>query len=204
MRLYARHILPSLIELGMRSGEVTHFRESLVPDASGFVLEVGVGSGLNLRFYPSTVERVIGIDPSWELLRMARQRVGASMTLINLVEASAEALPILTSSIDTVVMTFTLCSIADPARALSEIHRVLRPGGELRFAEHGLAPEKTVQTWQHRLNPLWRRVAGGCNLDRRMDELIRSSGFRLNELHTGYAKGPRPMTYVYWGRARPA
>ena len=203
MSVYARYILPWLIDLGMRNPEVTRFRSELVSGARGRVLEVGVGSGLNLRFYPSDVDRVVAIDPSPELLRMAAKRLDANPARIDLVEASAEALPLESASIDMAVMTFTLCSIADPVRALAEIRRVLKPSGELHFAEHGLAPEPAVQDWQHRLNPVWRRVAGGCNLDRKMDNLIRSSGFHIVELRTAYAKGPRPMTYVYSGRARP-
>lgn len=202
MSLYARYVLPSLIDLGMRNAEVTRFRAELVPGARGLVLEIGVGSGRNLRFYTSPVERVFAIDPSRELLQMARKRVSGDIP-IDLVEASAEALPVRTASIDTAVMTFTLCSIADPARALAEVRRVLKPSGQLHFAEHGLAPEPSVQAWQHRLNPVWHRVAGGCNLDRKMDDLIRSSGFNIVELHSAYAKGPRPMTFVYSGRARP-
>jgi ubiquinone/menaquinone biosynthesis C-methylase UbiE len=203
MGLYARCILPPLLDFAMRNAEVTRFRERLVPGARGVVLEIGVGSGLNFRFYSSAVRRIVAIDPSWELLRMARKRLNTAGTPIDLVEASAESLPIKTASIDTVVMTFTLCSIANPKSALREIRRVLKSTGELRFAEHGLAPEVGVQRWQRRLNPMWRRVAGGCNLDRKMDELIGSSGFRLVGCGAGYAKGPRPMTYVYCGGAQP-
>ena len=203
MSLYARYVLPRLIDLGMRSAEATRFRAKLVPGAGGIVLEIGVGSGLNLRFYPSQVNRVVAIDPSHELLRMARERSGAAATTIHLVQASAEAMPFPTASIDTAVMTFTLCSIAHPERALAEIRRVLKPSGELRFAEHGLAPDERVQRWQHRLNPMWRRVAGGCNLDRRIDTLIASAGFRIVELAAEYVKGPRLMTYIYSGHARP-
>jgi ubiquinone/menaquinone biosynthesis C-methylase UbiE len=203
MSLYARCILPSLLDLAMRNAEATRFRQQLVPGASGAVLEIGVGSGRNLPFYASRVDRVVAIDPSPDLLRMARKRLESARVPIDLVEASAELLPLETASIDTAVMTFTLCSIADPARALGEIRRVLKRSGELRFAEHGLSPDAAVRRWQHRFNPMWRRIAGGCNLDRKMDDLIASSGFHLVELHAEYAKGPRPMAYVYCGRAQP-
>ena len=203
MSVYTRYVLPPLLDFAMRNTEVTRFREQIVPGARGMVLEIGVGSGRNLPFYSSAVQRVVAIDPSPELLRMARRRMNEVGTAIDLVEASAESLPIETASIDTAVMTFTLCSIANPKSALREIHRVLKPTGALRFVEHGLAPEVNVQRWQHRLNPVWHRVAGGCNLDRKMDELIASSGFRIVDLQKAYAKGPRPMTYVYWGHARP-
>jgi ubiquinone/menaquinone biosynthesis C-methylase UbiE len=117
---------------------------------------------------------------------------------------SAEALPFADASLDSIVVTFALCTIPDPLQALREARRVLKPSGELLFAEHGLAPDEGVRRWQRRLNPLWRRMAGGCNLDRKMDELIGAAGFRFTELETQYAKGPRPMSYIYAGRAAPA
>lgn len=203
MSVYTRYVLPPLLDLAMRNKELTRFREQIVPGARGVVLEIGVGSGRNLPFYSSAVERIVAVDPSPELLQMARRRETVPGTAIDLVEASAESLPIETASIDTAVMTLTLCSIANPKRALREIHRVLKPTGELRFVEHGLAPEANVRRWQHRLNPVWRCVAGGCNLDRKIDELIASSGFRIVDLQKAYAKGPRTMAYVYWGHARP-
>jgi SAM-dependent methyltransferase len=117
-------------------------------------------------------------------------------------QASATAIPLADNTVDTVVMTWTLCSIADPLAALREMRRVLKPGGNLLFVEHGLSPERTVERWQHRLTPMWRHIAGGCHLDRKVDDLIRSAGFDLMELRTEYASGPRPMTYMYLGRAR--
>lgn len=181
---YERRTLPRLLDLA--------------------TLEVGIGSGLNLPFYGERVERLVGVDPSEALLRMAHKRSRGTAIPVELLPHSGEALPLGDASVDTVVLTFTLCTIADPGRALREARRVLKPSGELLFAEHGLAPDKGVRRWHRRLNPLWRRVAGGCNLDRKVDELVRGAGFRLASLEAGYAKGPRPMSYVYLHRARPA
>jgi ubiquinone/menaquinone biosynthesis C-methylase UbiE len=200
---YERHILPRLLDLAMRGKEATRFRARLAPQARGATLEVGIGSGLNLPFYGEQVERLVGVDPSEQLLRMARRRARAAPMPIEFISRSGEALPLADASVDTAVFTFTLCTIPDPLRALREARRVLKPSGELLFAEHGLAPDAEVRRWQRRLNPLWRRVAGGCNLDRRIDELIATAGFRFATLETEYAKGPRPMSYVYIGRAKP-
>ncbi|HUF81972.1 MAG TPA: class I SAM-dependent methyltransferase [Burkholderiales bacterium] len=200
---YERRILPRLLDLAMRNKEATRFRARLVPQARGVTLEVGVGSGLNLPFYGERVERLLAVDPSEELLRMARKRARGAAIPVELMAHSGEALPLADASVDTAVFTFALCTIPDPGKALREARRVLKPSGELLFAEHGLAPDEGVRRWQRRLNPLWRRVAGGCNLDRRIDELIAAAGFRFAGLETEYAKGPRPMSYVYLGRALP-
>lgn len=204
MSFYERWVLPRLLDLAMRNREVTRFRRRLAPAARGATLEVGVGSGLNLPFYGTGVGRLYAVDPSAELLRMARKRGLAAAFPIEFLARSGEELPFEDASIDTVVFTFTLCTIPDPARALREARRVLKPSGELLFAEHGLAPDASVERWQRRLNPLWRRVAGGCNLDRRIDGLIRAAGFDFLALSAEYAKGPKTTSYVYSGRARPA
>jgi ubiquinone/menaquinone biosynthesis C-methylase UbiE len=204
VNLYERWILPRLLDLVMRNKEVTRFRARLVPQARGATLEVGIGSGLNLPFYGERIERLVAVDPSEELLRMAKRRARGAAIPIEFIPHTAEALPLADASVDTAVFTFTLCTIPDPLKALREARRVLKPSGELLFAEHGLAPDASVRRWQRRLNPLWRRVAGGCNLDRKIDELIGAAGFRFVGLETEYAKGPRPMSYIYIGRARPA
>jgi ubiquinone/menaquinone biosynthesis C-methylase UbiE len=201
---YDRRILPWLGDLAMRNKELTRFRAKVVPAARGTALEIGVGSGRNLPFYGGEVERLVAVDPSRELLRMAKKRAGGAAFPIQFVEGPGEELPFDDASIDTAVLTFTLCTIPDPVKALREVGRVLKPSGELVFAEHGLAPDENVRRWQRRLNPLWRPLAGGCNLDRKIDELIGLGGFRLTAIATGYAKGPRPMSYIYQGRARPA
>jgi ubiquinone/menaquinone biosynthesis C-methylase UbiE len=201
MSLYQRWVVPRLIELSMRQSQLQDYRRELVPDARGRVLEVGVGSGMNLPFYAADVREVVGVDPSAELLEMARNRAAEAGRPVTLTRASATSMPLENASFDTIVMTWTLCSIPDPAAALREMRRVLRPGGTLLFIEHGLSPDASVARWQHRLTPVWRRFAGGCHLDRKVDDLIRAAGFSLAELTNEYARGPRPMTYMYEGRA---
>jgi SAM-dependent methyltransferase len=178
MGLYQKFILPRLIDVAMRNKEVTARRAELIPKASGAVLEIGIGSGLNLPFYPSAI--------------------------VELFCRSAEELLFGDGSFDTVVLTWTLCSIRHPVRALAEIKRVLKPDGRLLFVEHGLSPDPKVQAWQHRLTPMWKRIGGGCHLNRKIDDLIRPAGFRIVELQTTYLPGPRPMSFTYQGIASPA
>jgi ubiquinone/menaquinone biosynthesis C-methylase UbiE len=156
---------------------------------------------MNLPIYGSAVDRVCGIDPSPELLDRARERVAAARVPVSLARAAAEQLPFRDAAFDTLVMTWTLCSIPNPSAALNEMRRVLKPGGRLLFVEHGLAPEPAIMRWQHRLTPCWRRIGGGCHLDRKMDDLIRNAGFRVDALETGYMKGPKPWTFMYVGSA---
>ncbi len=203
MGFYDRWIFPWLVDIAMRNREATRYRAMIVPRASGRVLEIGVGSGLNLPFYEKNVEELYALDPSDELLAMARKKAGEMAVPVTFLSQAGEAIPLDDRSIDTVVMTWTLCSIPDPAAALREMRRVLKPQGRLLFAEHGLAPEPGVQRWQNRLNRVWNRMSGGCNLNRKMDELIQSSGFRIVELDKAYAKGPRLMAFMYSGRAEP-
>jgi len=204
MGFYDRLVLPRLIDFAMKDKRAAERRAVLVPQAAGAVLELGIGSGLNLSYYGPAVERVYGVDPSPELLARARARAQRLSLPVDLACRSAEALPWPDESVDTVVTTWTLCSIPDAHQALREAKRMLRPEGRLLFVEHGLSPDPRVEAWQRRINPLWRRFAGGCNLDRRIDELIRSAGFEIAQLETGYLSGPRPFTYTYQGLALPA
>jgi SAM-dependent methyltransferase len=201
---YQRHVLPRLLHLVMQQEAMVPFRRRVIGAAEGRVLEVGIGSGLNLPLYGPSVRSVIGLDPSPELLRMARDRAATAPIPVELLEASAETVPLDDASIDTVVTTWTLCTIADAPRALSELRRVLRPGGALLFVEHGRAPEPGVARWQDRLDPLWRRLAGGCPLNRKIDDLISGSGFRIDALTNARLPGLRTHTFLYEGRARPA
>jgi len=202
MGFYEKHVLPWVIHLGMKTREVTRYRKRVIPAARGRVLEVGIGSGLNLPFYSTEVEAVYALDPSERLLAMARKAARQAPFGTELVCRSAEEIPVDDKTFDSVVVTWALCSIADAPKALGEMRRVLRPDGELIFIEHGLSSEPRIAAWQNRLNPLWKRCAGGCNLNRPMDALIRAAGFRITRLETGYLlKGPRPLTYHYQGRA---
>ncbi len=201
MNFYERWILPPILDLIMRRKDLTKYRRTVVAAARGRVLEIGVGSGLNFPLYGKQVEFVYGIDPSARLLSIARRRAAASGIPVELLLGSATAIPLADNAVDTVVMTWTLCSIPDPLAALREIRRVLKPDGNLCFVEHGLSPEPSVERWQHRLTPAWRRMAGGCHLDRKMDDLIRLAGFDLTNLHEEYAPGQRAMSYMYQGCA---
>ena len=202
MGLYTRYVLPRFIDLSMRNKETARVRAEWVPHARGDVLEVGIGSGLNLPLYSSEVRRVYGVDPSAELQQMARKRVvehGANVEFLQ--QSAEEALPLPDESIDTVVMTWTLCSIPDPLKALHQIRRVLKPTGKLIFIEHGRSPDLGVAAWQDRLNPVWKRIGGGCNLNRKIDALLSTAGLQIEEMRTSYLPGPRPMTYTYQGSA---
>lgn len=202
MGFYAKYILPRLIDLAMRNKDTTRLRAECVPQAQGEVLEIGIGSGLNLPFYSSQVQHLYGVDPSLELQRMAARKISAMPFEVSLLRQSAEELlPLGDSSIDTVVMTWTLCSIPNPDAALNEMRRVLKASGRLIFVEHGRSPDAKVLRWQDRLTPAWKRIGGGCHLNRSIDELIRRAGFQISELKTFHLPGPRPMTYTYKGSA---
>jgi ubiquinone/menaquinone biosynthesis C-methylase UbiE len=194
--------LPYLVQMSMRQATFTPYRRRLLPAAEGRVLEIGVGSGLNLPFYGASATHVIGLDPSPKLLSMARASINGMSRSIELLDASAEAIPLDDQSVDTVVTTWTLCSIPDVTRALGEMRRVLRPDGRLLFVEHGRSPERNIARWQDRLTPLWKRIGGGCHLNRPIGQLLEGAGFRIEQMNTGYMKGPKPMTFMYEGRAR--
>jgi ubiquinone/menaquinone biosynthesis C-methylase UbiE len=202
MGLYRKYILPRIIDFAMRNKDATQLRAAWIPRARGEVLEIGIGSGLNLPFYSSDVQCVHGVDPSAELQQVARKRAANQRVPVKfLLQSAEEPLPPPAESIDTVVMTWTLCSIPNPSKALEHIKRALKKDGHLIFVEHGRAPDARVRAWQDRLTPLWKRIGGGCHLNRKVDELILAAGFHIAELETGYLPGPRPMTYVYQGLA---
>jgi ubiquinone/menaquinone biosynthesis C-methylase UbiE len=204
MSFYQRHIVPRLTHLAMRQNYLVPFRKRVIGEAEGRILEVGIGSGLNLPLYGPSVRSVIALEPSPELLRMARERGIAASVPVTFLEASAETVPLDTNSIDTVVTTWTLCTIPDAPRALAEMRRVLKPGGSLLFVEHGRAPEPGVACWQDRIDPLWSRIAGGCHLNRKMDDLVTGNGFRIEALVNARLPGPQTHTFLYEGCARPA
>ena len=204
MSFYQRYVIPRLTHLAMRQKQLGPFRQRVIGAAEGRVLEIGIGSGLNFPLYRNTVKSVIGLEPSPELLSMARPRTATAAVPITLVDASAEAIPLDSASIDTVVTTWTLCTIPNAPLALAEMRRMLKPGGALLFVEHGRAPEPGVARWQDRLDPLWSRLAGGCHLNRKMDDLISGNGFHIEALENARLPGPRTHTFLYQGQARPA
>jgi SAM-dependent methyltransferase len=202
--IYAKFVLPRVLDLAMRSKDLRQLRATWVSQARGDVLEVGMGSGLNLPFYSPDVRRIFGVEPSLEMQRMVRNRRSPELSVELLSQSAEERLPLAESSVDTVLSTWTLCTIPDAPRALREMRRVLRPGGRFIFVEHGHSEDAGVVVWQDRLNPVWNRICGGCNLNRKIVELIEGAGFRITELKTEYLPGPRPMTYTYQGLAEKA
>ena len=203
MGFYQTRILPPVIHLLMRQKQLAPYRARTVSGAEGRVLEIGIGSELDVPFYSAGVREIVGLDPSPALLTMAREATRSVASSVRLIEGTAEAIPLESESVDTVVSTWTMCSIPDVVRALGEMRRVLRPGGCLLFAEHGRAPEAGVRWWQDRLTPLWKRLGGGCHLNRAIGSLIECSGFRIDQLENSYLPGPKPLTFIYEGRARP-
>ncbi|HEX5455368.1 MAG TPA: class I SAM-dependent methyltransferase [Stellaceae bacterium] len=201
MSATADWLLSHLLDFAMRNRALDDYRRAALAAAHGVVLEIGVGSGLNLPLYAGAVRRVVALDPSPALLRLARSRVKEAPVPVSLVQGSAERLPFPEATFDSLVMTWTLCSIDDPRSALIEMRRVLKPDGRLLFVEHGLSPDARVARWQRRLTPCWSRLSGGCHLDRKADDLIRAAGFRLDKVETGYMRGPKPWTFLYRGAA---
>lgn len=202
MSFYNRHILPYVIDLACGVKAIDRQRAKLVPQASGQVLEIGIGTGRNLAHYDARlVDELTGLDPELAMHRLAKKRLAATGIQANLVGLDAEAIPLDDDQFDTVVCTYTLCTIPDAGKALLEMKRVLKPDGRLLFCEHGKAPDANVARWQSRLNPMWQRFAGGCNLDRAIPDLISEAGFNVDKLEQMYIPGPRFATYNYWGTA---
>jgi ubiquinone/menaquinone biosynthesis C-methylase UbiE len=199
---YNEQIAPRLCHLAMGNARLRPYRDRATRDAAGRVLEVGAGSGLNFARYGTGVREIIALEPSRVLLRMARQEAARTKAPVSFLDASGEAIPLDAASIDTVVLTWTLCSIPDPVKALTEMQRVLKPDGRLVFVEHGLSPDAGVRKWQDRLTPVWKRLGGGCHLNRPMKRLIEGAGFRMDRLTMSYAQGPKFATYFYEGAAR--
>lgn len=205
MGLYSKYVLPKLVDLACSSKPAMRQREKVVPRARGRVLEIGVGSGLNFSYYEAErVEKCWGLDPAPEMLQMAEEAADSAPFEVELLEAPADDIPLDDGSMDTVVVTYTLCTLPDPGAGLREMARVLGPEGRLLFCEHGAAPDARVRKWQDRVTPVWKRFAGGCHLNRAIPELLEDGGFRIEGMETMYLPGWRPATFNYWGSAWPA
>lgn len=199
---YERHVLPYLIDVACGIGPVGQQRSKVIPKAYGQVLEIGMGTGLNIPYYDkSRVTKIVGVDPALRMHGLAQKRIAKAGLDVDLIGLSAEKLPVASQSFDTVVCTYTLCTIPDPVAALAEMNRVLKPGGKLLFSEHGRAPDPGVLRWQTRLQPYWSKVAGGCMLDRDIPAMLREAGFAA-DVQSMYIPGPRPLSYHYWGEAQ--
>ncbi len=204
MSIYEDHVLPHLIDLACSTKPTRKQREKIVHIAEGDVLEIGFGSGLNLPYYDTgKVRRIFGLEPAAGMRRKAQPNVDASGLDVEFIDLPGEEIPLESNSIDTVLVTFTLCSIDDALTALAGMRRVLKPGGKLLYCEHGAAPDENVRRWQDRLNPGWKRFSGGCNMNRDIPALIEGSGFRITTDERMYIPGLRILSYNYWGTAKP-
>jgi ubiquinone/menaquinone biosynthesis C-methylase UbiE len=202
MRFYDRHVLPWITDFACSSNPNMKQREKVVPLAEGEVLEIGMGSGLNLPYYDSgKVRKVYGLEPSEGMRQLAHRKLERSKLEVEIIDLPGEEIPLESQSIDTVVLMYTLCTIPDAPKALRGMQRVLRPGGKLLFCEHGIAPDLGVRRWQNRINPTWRRLSGGCNLNRDIPRLLEASGFRVIVDERMYIPGLRFLSYNYWGTA---
>ena len=199
---FQRRLFPWALDTACGLPMITRMRKKVVPRAHGHVLEIGIGTGLNMPHYDAQkVSRITALDPALELQPKARQRIEASGIPVELIGLSAETIPLPSAWVDSAVVTYALCTSPDAVAALKEIARVLKPGAPLLFCEHGLSPDAGVARWQNRLQPLWGPLAGGCHLNRDIPALLQSAGFGLTELEQAYVTGPKPWTFHSWGEA---
>ncbi len=202
MGLYSKYMLPRVVDFACGLKPNMKQRQKVVPRANGRVLEIGVGSGLNFSFYdPERVTGVVGLDPSVEMFELVGDKTDALPFPVEFVEGVAEEIPLGDHSVDTVLVTYTLCTILDVVAALRDMRRVLKDDGTLIFCEHGLAPDENVRKWQHRLNPVWNKLGGGCNLNRNIPALLQDGGFRIRDMDQMYLPGFKPASFNYWGTA---
>ncbi|MBI1392108.1 MAG: methyltransferase domain-containing protein [Alphaproteobacteria bacterium] len=203
MNPYRRYIEPALVECACGLKPISRQRQKIVPRATGVVLEIGFGAGQNLPFYDaSKVDKLFALEPSELMRRRASRRLAASPLSIEFLDLPSEEIPLPDGSIDAVLVTYTLCTIPDALTALAGMRRVLRRGGVLHFCEHGAAPDRDVRKWQDRFNGIWGAIAGGCNLNRNVPELLRAGGFDVQDLKTMYLPStPKALGFNYWGSA---
>ena len=201
MGLYAKYVLPKLIDTACGQPPMRELRSRYVPQARGDVLEIGIGSGLNLEHYSSEVNSITGLDPAAELTEKAQARASELQAPVDILQVSGEEIPADDQRFDDIVCTWTLCSIPNPYRAIREMHRVLKPGGKLYFVEHGLSDDAPVRKWQRRIEPVWKIIGGGCHLTRRADEIVQDAGFALTQFDSGYQPGPKFAAFMMHGVA---
>ena len=205
MSFYEQKCLPLILNFACGMKPIREQREKMVPLASGRILEVGMGSGLNIPFYnPDNVELVWGLEPSEGMRDKAAPAIETAPFKIELIDLPGEEIPLEDNSVDTVLLTFTLCTIPDWHKALEQMRRVLKPGGKVVFCEHGLARDESVRKWQDRINPYWNKFAGGCNLNRPIPDLIEKGGFKIEKVESDYKPGPKPLNFFYQGIASSA
>ena len=201
MSFYENHVLPHVIHLACGTKPILKQREKVVPQAEGRILEIGMGSGINLPYYnPAKVEKLWGLEPSLGMRKKAEPRLQQAPFDVEWLGLKSEEIPLDNNSVDTIVLTYTLCTIPDWLVAVQQMRRVLKPGGKLLFSEHGKAPDENVQRWQNRVNPIWKKIAGGCHLNRAIPTLLQEGGFKLGKVDTMYLPAtPKIAGYTYWG-----
>ena len=204
MSFYEKYILPSFLDLACGSKPILKQREKVVPSAEGRILEVGMGSGLNIPYYdPNKVDFVWGLEPSEGMRRKAAPSVSKAPFEVRWLDLPGEEIPLEDNSVDTILLTYTLCTIPGWEQAMEQMRRVLKPGGQLLFCEHGEAPDASVQKWQKRINPTWKKIAGGCNLNRPIPKCLDQSGFKIEQMETRYLPStPKFAGFNYWGMAK--
>ena len=202
MGFYNKHILPRCLDKACGIGPITKQREKIVPLAEGVVLEIGIGSGQNLPHYNANkVSKIIGVDPDEHIWKYSEKRRAACPIEIERIGLSGEDIPLEKNTVDSVVVTYSLCTIPDPVKALNEMKRILKPGGKILFSEHGKAPDAKVHRWQNRIDPLWKKIAGGCHSGRDIPDLFRQANLKFEDLQELYIPGPKVLSYNYWGAA---
>ena len=200
---YENYVLPKMLDCCCSTKPISYQRKKIVPEASGTILEIGIGSGLNIPYYQkSKISKVIGLEPSEQLCKMAKKTADDNNFSIDFLVNGAEEIELPSNSIDTILLTYTLCSIPEPYIALKEIMRVMKSDGRILFCEHGIAPDEVVQKWQNRINPLWGKLFGGCNINRDIPNILKNGGFKINSLDKMYLPStPKIVGYNYWGEA---
>lgn len=203
MGLYEKHILPRFLDTACGAKPITYQRKKVVPQAEGRVLEIGMGTGLNLPYYDkSKVEMIFGLEPAEEMRKRAEPKVAQYGIPVEFLDLPGEEIPLDDNSVDTVLLTYTLCTIPDGIKALKGMARVLKPGGKMLFCEHGKAPDANVAKWQNRINPIWKKIAGGCNVNRPIPEMLAEGGFKIEGMETMYLPStPKFAGFNYWGQA---